>query len=90
MKIKVLTTFVLVFAMLCSSFHAEAQMTDEAVIMYVKQGMAEGMAKGRAEGRAEGRADAIRRMIAGGLEVEHVCTLMEVTPEDIKRIISEQ
>lgn len=54
------------------------------------KGMAEGMAKGMAKGRAEGRADAIRRMIAGGLEVEHVCTLMEVTPEDIKRIISEQ
>ena len=63
---------------------------EEAMKEGREKGMEQGMAEGMAKGRAEGRADAIRRMIAGGLEVEHVCTLMEVTPEDIKRIISEQ
>lgn len=50
------------------------------------KGEAEGRAKGEAEGRAEGRAEAVRKMLAAGLGLEQVCSIMEMTVEEVEAI----
>lgn len=63
----------------------------EAARIGAAEGMAEGLAKGMAEGRAkgmaEGRAEAIRKMVAGGLPVEQVSSLMEIPVDEVKKIV---
>ena len=50
------------------------------------EGLAKGEAEGRAEGRAKGRAEAGRKMLAAGLGLEQVCSIMEMTVEEVEAI----
>ncbi len=45
----------------------------------------EGMEKGLEKGREEGIAEAVRKMMAAGMSVEQVCTIMGMTAEEVKR-----
>ena len=47
----------------------------------------EGMEKGREEGIAEGRAEAVRKMMAAGMSVEQVCTIMGMTAEEVRKTL---
>jgi flagellar biosynthesis/type III secretory pathway protein FliH len=55
------------------------------------EGRAEGREVGRAEGlevgRAEGRAEAVRKMMAAGMSVGQVCTIMGMTAEEVEKAL---
>ena len=57
----------------------------------IEEGMEKGMEKGREEGREEGRsegiAEAVRKMMAAGMSVEQVCTIMGMTAEEIEKTL---
>ena len=53
----------------------------------VAKGLAEGMERGMEEGKALGRAEAIRKMLSGGLPIEQVSSLMEISVEEVKKIV---
>ena len=47
----------------------------------------EGMEKGMEKGREEGIAEAVRKMMAAGMSVEQVCTIMGMTAEEIEKTL---
>ena len=53
----------------------------------LKKGREEGLKKGREEGIAEGRAEAVRKMMAAGMSVEQVCTIMGMTAEEVRKTL---
>jgi predicted transposase/invertase (TIGR01784 family) len=57
----------------------------------IEEGMEKGMEKGREEGREEGRsegiAEAVRKMMAAGMSVEQVCTIMGMTAEEVEKTL---
>ena len=60
---------------------------EEARIEAAAIGKAEGKAEGRAEGREEGRDETIRKMLASGVSVEVISAALELTPEQIRKIM---
>ena len=53
----------------------------------IEEGMEKGLEKGREEGREEGIAEAVRKMMAAGMSVEQVCTIMGMTAEEIEKTL---
>ena len=53
----------------------------------MERGLEEGMERGMEEGKALGRAEAIRKMLSGGLPIEQVSSLMEISVEEVKKIV---
>ena len=49
--------------------------------------MEKGLEKGREEGREEGIAEAVRKMMAAGMSVEQVCTIMGMTAEEVEKTL---
>ena len=47
----------------------------------------EGMEKGMEKGREEGIAEAVRKMMAAGMSVEQVCTIMGMTAEEVRKTL---
>ena len=47
----------------------------------------EGMEKGLEKGREEGIAEAVRKMMAAGMSVEQVCTIMGMTAEEVRKTL---
>ena len=47
----------------------------------------EGMEKGLERGREEGIAEAVRKMMAAGMSVEQVCTIMGMTAEEVRKTL---
>ena len=47
----------------------------------------EGMEKGLEKGREEGIAEAVRKMMAAGMSVEQVCTIMGMTAEEVEKTL---
>ena len=47
----------------------------------------EGMEKGLEQGREEGIAEAVRKMMAAGMSVEQVCTIMGMTAEEVEKTL---
>ena len=60
---------------------------EEGMEKGMEQGREEGLKKGREEGRAEGRAEAVRKMMAAGMSVEQVCTIMGMTAEEVEKTL---
>ena len=57
----------------------------------IEEGMEKGMEQGREEGlkkgREEGIAEAVRKMMAAGMSVEQVCTIMGMTAEEVEKTL---
>ena len=57
----------------------------------IEEGMEKGLEKGREEGlkkgREEGITEAVRKMMAAGMSVEQVCTIMGMTAEEIEKTL---
>ena len=49
--------------------------------------MEQGREEGRKKGREEGIAEAVRKMMAAGMSVEQVCTIMGMTAEEIEKTL---
>ena len=47
----------------------------------------EGMEKGMEKGREEGIAEAVRKMMAAGMSVEQVCSIMGMTAEEVEKAL---
>ena len=53
----------------------------------IEEGMEKGLKKGREEGREEGIAEAVSKMMAAGMSVEQVCTIMGMTAEEVGKAL---
>ena len=53
----------------------------------IEEGMEKGLKKGREEGREEGIAEAVSKMMAAGMSVEQVCTIMGMTAEEVEKTL---
>ena len=49
--------------------------------------LAAAIEEGMEKGREEGIAEAVRKMMAAGMSVEQVCTIMGMTAEEIKKTL---
>ena len=75
--------------------NSRAEMIEDALQEgYAKgrdEGLAEGIIKGkeegREEGRAEGRADAVKRMIASGMQKEQVAAILQLSDKEIDTLL---
>ena len=52
-------------------------------------GREEGRAEGREEGRSEGRAEIVRKMHSSGMSIEQICAILEISQQEIERILGE-
>lgn len=52
----------------------------------LEEGMERGMKKGLAEGEARGRAEAVKKMLAAGMDIEQICAIMEMSREEVERM----
>lgn len=59
---------------------------EEGMERGMKKGLAEGEARGREEGKAEGKAEAVRKMLAAGMDIEQICSIMEMSREEVERM----
>ena len=53
----------------------------------IEEGMEKGLEKGMEKGREEGIAEAVRKMMAAGMSVEQVCTIMGMTAEEVEKTL---
>ena len=53
----------------------------------IEEGMEKGLEKRLEKGREEGIAEAGRKMLAAGMSVEQVCTIMGMTAEEIEKTL---
>lgn len=73
-----------------------AEQLEDAKKEAAAAGLAEGLAEGRAEGRAEGlaegvesgRAEVIKKLVAGGVPVEQISSLLGMPADEIMKLVS--
>ena len=61
---------------------------EEGLAEGLAEGRAEGLAEGRAEGRDEERRKTIRALVAEGMPVERVATVLGSTPDEVNATIA--
>lgn len=54
-----------------------------------KEGLEEGRQEGRQEGLEEGRQDIIRKMSSAGMSIEQICSITEMSQDEVKSLLSE-
>ena len=71
--------------------HINAIMIQNDVFGNAKlEGMEEGRVEGRSEGRAEEKNNIARKMLANGLSIEQISSIIGLTENEIKELISVQ